>query len=200
MKSNQSWLEVKKQLKYCSERDLLGLVQELYKLNSINKEYLNAKFLAGINLQQKDEFIKEIINTIRTLWQKSFHDPYGYGGGVVRVKISPIKAPLVTYKKAVGVDGGYIAVLAEYIIYGQIFLERNCAEMSDTALNSINSVAKELFVLLANEDKYINSLSSKQLENIQVFIASYYAKNIALVAYKDVENLITNTLKNSSKF
>ena len=90
--------------------------------------------------------------------------------------------------------------MAEYIIYGQIFLERNCAEMSDTALNSINSVAKELFVLLANEDKYINSLSPKQLEKIQVFIASYYVKNIALVAYKDVENLIANTLKGSSRF
>ena len=42
----QNWTEVKKQLKYCSEKDLLGIIQDLYKLNKPNKEYLHLRFLA----------------------------------------------------------------------------------------------------------------------------------------------------------
>ena len=190
MKSNQSWSEVKKQLKYCSERDLLGLVQELYKLSSANKEYLSAKFLAGSNPQQKKKLIEDSIDAIRTKWKKAFHDPYGYGGETVKVKVTPIKGPLITYKKAIGVDAGYTTLLAEYIIHGQIFLEQNCAEMSDTAMNSINSAAKELFTILANENKYADSLSSSQLNKIKAFMTSYYADETLLIDYQNIEHLM----------
>ncbi|QGP56965.1 hypothetical protein PsalMR5_04556 (plasmid) [Piscirickettsia salmonis] len=40
----QNWTEVKKQLKYCSERDLMGIIQDLYKLNKNNKDYLHLRY------------------------------------------------------------------------------------------------------------------------------------------------------------
>ena len=49
MPLKQNWSVVKKELQYCSEKDLLGIIQEMYQLNKTNKEYLHLKLLAGNN-------------------------------------------------------------------------------------------------------------------------------------------------------
>ena len=64
---------------------------------------------------------------------------------------------LLHIKKAIGVDDGYVKILAEYIIHGANYLYHNCAEPSDTIINSINTMAKELFQLIKSDSKYINS-------------------------------------------
>ncbi|MCF6768533.1 hypothetical protein L3V86_09190 [Thiotrichales bacterium 19S11-10] len=195
MSLKQNWTEVKKQLKYCSERDLLGLIQDLYKLNHDNRDYLNLKFLGGNSPAQKESLLAETIDTIQKRWNKAKHDPYGYGGEVVRVKITPIKEPVVRYKKALGSDRGYVVVLAEYIIYGHKFLKRACVDPIDVAINSINSIAKELFDLIYMNDDYIDSLSSDHLFKIKKFINSYEVRNKSLLAYQKIQDQFDARLK-----
>lgn len=199
MTLKQNWTEVKKQLKYCSERDLLGLVQDLYRLNRDNKEYLHLKFLAGNSPEQKEKLLSDSVNTIRTKWGKAYHDPYGYGGDTVRVKITPMKEPVITYKKAIGIDQGYVTVLAEYIISGYQFLKTNCAEPADAAINSINSIAKELFDIIATEPTHIRALSRTRIKKIQAFIDDYEAGDEAILSYEKVQEHFTKQAEEISQ-
>jgi hypothetical protein len=182
----QNWTEVKKYIKYCSEKDLIGIIQDLYKLNKPNKEYLHLKFLAGNNKIQKEKLIVETIADIKYKWSRTFHDPYGYGGNTERAVIGPVKAPVITYKKAIGVDDGYIKILAEYIINGDKCLDQNCAEPSDTIINSINSMAKELFELIKTNSQYIDSLTKVHIHELEEFMNSYHARDEAIMAYRGI--------------
>lgn len=183
----QNWTEVKKQLKHCDDKDLLGIIQDLYSLNKTNKEYLNLRFLAGNNKEHKEELVKKTINSIRLAWDKTFHDPYAYGGKTVIAKITPIKSHVTAYKKAIGVDFGYIQILIEYISAGSMCLYSNCIERSDTISNSINSVAEELFTLLRSNIDYIDSLSKTQRNKLKNFSISYHIYNNTLSLYNEID-------------
>ena len=189
MPLKQNWSVVKKELQYCSEKDLLGIIQEMYQLNKTNKEYLHLKLLAGNNTEQKQHLIKDSIGTIQKKWNTAYHDPYGYSGETVKVKITPMKEPLIAYKKAIGVDYGYFLLLAEYICCGYKFLKNNCAEPSDTATNSINVMAKDLFELLLRDQSYINVLDKKHVSSLKDFMDDYEASDEAILAYKKIKDL-----------
>lgn len=51
-----SWNEVKSQINKLSERDLLTVIQELYKLNKDNQRYLNSRFV----VQNRHDVIQDI--------------------------------------------------------------------------------------------------------------------------------------------
>jgi hypothetical protein len=55
-----SWIEVKNQLKNVSERDMLALLQELYKLDAKNKHFLDTRFL----VTRRGDIIQEIKNKL----------------------------------------------------------------------------------------------------------------------------------------
>lgn len=182
----QNWTEVKKQLKYCNDKDLLGIIQDLYSLNKTNKEYLNLRFLAGNSKEHKEELVKKTIDSICLAWDKTFHDPYAYGGKTVIAKITPIKSHVIAYKKAIGVDLGYVNILINYISYGSRCLYYNCAERSDTILNSINSIAEELFIIMKNNNDYIDKLSEIQKNNIKEFVKSYHIYDDVMSLYDEL--------------
>jgi hypothetical protein len=45
IKANNKWLGVRKVLSNCSERDLIGLVADLYALSQSNKDFFEARFI-----------------------------------------------------------------------------------------------------------------------------------------------------------
>ncbi len=188
----QNWTEVKKHLKYCNDKDLLGIIQNLYSLNKSNKEYVNLKFLAGNNPEHKEKLVSDTIDSIHLNWSKTFHDPYAYGGITVIAKITPIKAYVTAYKKAIGIDDGYIQILTEYIDGGSQCLYSNCAERSDTIYNSINSIAEELFILLKSNTNYISALSKKQQIKLKKFSESYHMYDDTLFSYKEISEKLNN--------
>ncbi|MCP4474356.1 MAG: hypothetical protein GY821_07275 [Gammaproteobacteria bacterium] len=95
MALKKNWTEVKKRLKYCNEKELTGIIQELYKLNHPNKGYLHLRFLAGNSHEYKAQLVQDSVETIRKRWQSTHHDPYGYGGNPVKVRITPMKEPVI---------------------------------------------------------------------------------------------------------
>ena len=52
------WSDIKIALGHCSENDLKGVINELYKLNKENKAFLEAKFLNSADII--DEYKKKI--------------------------------------------------------------------------------------------------------------------------------------------
>ena len=98
-----------------------------------------------------------------------------------------LKAYVIAYKKAIGVDLGYIQILIEYIISGNQCLYSNCAERSDTILNSINSVAEELFILLRSNVDYINGLSEIQKNKLKKFTESYHIYDDVFSLYQEMK-------------
>jgi len=183
----QNWNEVKKQLKYCNDKELLGIIQNLYGLNKSNKEYLNFKFLAGNSKEHKEQLIKKTIDSIHLAWEKTFHDPYAYGGNTVIAKVTPIKAYVIAYKKAIGVDLGYVNILIEYVCSGSECLYSNCYERSDSILNSINSMAKELFTLMKDNSDYINKFTELQIKKIKDFTETYYIYDDVFALYQEIK-------------
>lgn len=188
MTLKKNWTEVKKQLRHCSERDLVAIIQDLYKLNRANKDYLHLKFLAGSSAAYKANLIEVTVGTIRKKWASTFHDPYGYSGKTMHVKITPMKDPVMAYKKAIGIDDGYVIVLAEYIIHGYQFLKTRCAEPSDTVINSINVMARELFLLIEQSPEHIISLDASQTSKICEFIEDYEAYDETKMDFKRVKD------------
>lgn len=63
----------------------------------------------------------------------------------------------------------------------------NCAERSDTILNSINSVAEELFALLGSNIDYINSLSEMQKNKLKIFTETYHIYDDTLSLYNEIK-------------
>ncbi|MFN5539977.1 MAG: hypothetical protein ACK481_07975 [Candidatus Melainabacteria bacterium] len=57
---NQTWTDVKKQIKEFSRDGLIDLVKDLYELSSTNKTFLNTRFLST-NIQQSLEPFKQHI-------------------------------------------------------------------------------------------------------------------------------------------
>lgn len=185
----QNWTEVKKQLKHCSQNDLLGIIQELYKLNKVNKAHLHLRFLAANSSEQKKALLRDTIDEIHKQWNKAFHDPYGYSGNPCTVKITPIKNPVTAYHKAVGEDEGYITILAEYVIGGDKFLDTGCAEPANAAINSIDAAARDLFLIIAKNPDYFKVLTQEQIEKINVYMHGYYIRDDAQIAFKKVKQL-----------
>ncbi len=185
----QNWTEVKKQLKHCSQNDLLGIIQELYNLNKATKAHLHLRFLAANSPEQKTALLKDTIDEIHKQWDKAFHDPYGYSGNRCTVKITPIKNPVTAYYKALGEDEGYISILAEYVIHGDKFLDTGCAEPASAAINSIDAAARDLFLLIAKNQDYFKVLTREQVKKINIYMNGYYIRDDAQIAFRKVKQL-----------
>jgi len=161
----QNWCEIKKHLKSYSKEELSGVVQEMYKLGKVNKEFLHLKFLAGNSPQQKKLLLENTISAIHKGWDKAEHDPFGNYGPPQRIKITPIKSPLTNYKKALGDDEGYVLVLSAYVTSGLSFLDKNW-ESPTVAESSIDSALSELFKLILKKPEYIQVLPIETIKTL----------------------------------
>lgn len=86
-----SWIEVKNQLKNISDRDMLALLQELYKLDAKNKRFLDTRFL----VTKRADIIQEIKDKIsRYIYRHT--------------KLKECRILINNYKKSTGDLMGYI--------------------------------------------------------------------------------------------
>jgi|APSaa5957512535_1039671.scaffolds.fasta_scaffold32637_2 hypothetical protein len=161
----QNWTEIKKHLKSCSKEELSGALYEMYKLSKANKEFLHLKLLAGNSREQREALLEKTVSAIRKAWDKVDYDPYGYGRYPKRVKITPIKSPVINYKKALGEDEGYAVVLSEYIVSGITCFKKHW-DLPTSAISSIDSILSELFKLISINPKYFNALSIDAIKTI----------------------------------
>ncbi|MCP4474359.1 MAG: hypothetical protein GY821_07290 [Gammaproteobacteria bacterium] len=193
MALKKNWTAVKQCLKYCNEKELTGIIQELYKLNHPNKDYLHLRFLATHSKEYKVQLLTDSVETIRKRWASATHDPYGYGGNPISVKITPMKEPVIAYKKAIGIDEGYLTVLSAYIIYGHKFLKTHCgAEPAEVVVHSINVMAIELFTLVEKRPEHLTQLPPEALPEIRKFVNDYEAYHDTKVHFRQIEPLLSS--------
>jgi hypothetical protein len=109
--NSSNWLEIKKALKYASERDLLGLVGELYLLSKANKDFLEARFVR--NQAALDRYKAQIKKHLAPSepWKDS-----------QKISLKDAKKPLSDYRKATSDKIGLIELMVYYVECGTDFL------------------------------------------------------------------------------
>ena len=99
-----SWKDIRSKLMRCSENDLIGLIQDLYKLDSRNKDFLQAKFTDNSVMIKK--YSDEIVKSFKI---KQGSDPWNY-----TINLQSARNALRDYKKATGDGDGLIALMMVY--------------------------------------------------------------------------------------
>lgn len=110
-KSNNQWLDIRKVLSKFSERDLIGLVSDLYALSQSNKDFLEARFIKNDNtLSRYKELVKKYIAPNEP-WKNN-----------QQVSLKDAKKAISDYKKATNDKIGLIDLMICYVEYGTDFL------------------------------------------------------------------------------
>ena len=109
--NGSKWLDIRKALKYASQRDLLGLIGELYLLSKSNKDFLEARFI-------RDE---KVIFKYKALIKKHLA-PNPPWRDSQRISLKDAKKTLSDYKKATGDKIGLIDLMIYYVECGTDFL------------------------------------------------------------------------------
>lgn len=121
-------MDLRKILSQCSERDLIGLIADLYALSEPNKNFLEARFFRNDGaLARYKRIIKESIAP-REPW-KDDH----------QISIKNAKKAISDYKKAANDTLGLIELMVCYVEYGTDF---SCefGDMYDQYYYSLESV------------------------------------------------------------
>lgn len=133
---NSNWLEIRKTLSRCSERDLLGLVADLYSLSKGNKDFLEARFLRNDRaLVRYKAQIKRYLAPNEP-WKEN-----------QRIGLKEAKKAMSDYKKASGDEWGALELMVYYVECGTDFL----CEFGDTYeqyYNSLESVFENALKLM----------------------------------------------------
>lgn len=98
------WTELRKILSRASERDLIGLICDLYKLNKDNKNYLHAKFFN--DTETLDKYKKQITDSLVVV-------PYEK-----KPKLANARKAISDYKKASSSINGLLQLIMTYLDCG----------------------------------------------------------------------------------
>ncbi len=145
---NSNWLEIRKTLSRCSERDLLGLVAELYSLSKSNKDFLDARFLRDNQalLRYKAQ-VKRYLAPDEP-WKES-----------QKISLKEAKKAISDYKKASGDEWGTLELMVYYAECGTDFL-CEFGDMYEQYYNSLESVF----------DNALKLMKKSSLNEIQEFV------------------------------
>lgn len=109
--STNKWLDIRKTLSKCSERDLLGLIGDLYARSKSNKDFLEARFIKNDEvLARYKGIIKKHIAPSKP-WEHNQH-----------ISLKDAKKAISDYKKAKNDMMGLIDLMVCYVEYGTDFL------------------------------------------------------------------------------
>lgn len=111
IKNTNQWLDIKKTLSKCSERDLLKLIADLYALSKSNKVFLEARFVKN----------DEVLARYKSIIKKCIapHEPWKNNQ---QISIKDAKKVISDYKKATNDTIGLIELMVCYVEYGTDFL------------------------------------------------------------------------------
>lgn len=137
-KKSTKWLEIRKVLSKCSERDLIGLVGDLYALSQSNKDFLEARFIKNDKvLARYKDLIKKYIAPSEP-WKN--HQ---------RISLKDAKKAISDYKKATDDTLGLIDLMVCYVEYGTDFL-CEFGDMYEQYYCSLESVFSNILKLMNN--------------------------------------------------
>jgi hypothetical protein len=109
MSNKIGWKEIRLKLNRMSERDLIGLIGDLYKLNKGNESYLKAKFF-----DDKETYLKYTNKIKSCLVVEPFEK---------KPKLAEAKKIISDYKKANGNTEGLVNLMLHYLYCGKIMAE-----------------------------------------------------------------------------
>ena len=193
----QNWTEVKKQLKYCSENDFLGVIQDLYKLNKEVKDYLHARFIGNLGPENKEILVKAEKTKLIEFWKKAFYDPYGFSGKTHTVRVTEAKKILTNYKKAIGDDAGYVALCFVYSVWGIDFIAdiERCTENCENVNNSVISVLSEALSLIKIDRTSTAYITDADLQKSQEVLDEYHKNHYWTTWSDELKELKNEILK-----
>ncbi len=140
IKANNKWLGVRKVLSRCSERDLIGLVADLYALSQSNKDFLEARFIKNEQvLSRYKELVKKYIAPNEP-WKNN-----------QQISLKDAKKAISDYKKATNDTLGLIDLMVCYVEYGTDFL-CEFGDMYEQYYCSLESVFSNILKLIKNFD------------------------------------------------
>lgn len=144
----KNWTTVRQKLSSCSERDLLGLISELYELSKENKNFLEARFLQDTSaLDRYKAHIKRYLAPNEP-WKAS-----------QQISIREAKKAISDYKKASANAIHLIDLMVYYVECGTDF---SCefGDMDETYYASLESMF----------DKAVTLMKKQALYNVEDFI------------------------------
>jgi len=138
---NFSWNEVKRRLHGSTTEKLLEVIRDLYQLNSINRRFLETRFLrSDANLERYRELVSKAI----------FPDPFGRR----KTSIAQAKRLIREYDKATGDSAGVTELKLTFVEQGtNQALEFGCdddqyfaamASMVNSAIESLRELPDEI--------------------------------------------------------
>jgi hypothetical protein len=131
-----TWTDIKKQLSAMDSKELIGLVQELYKLSPTNKDFLSARFATA---ESRGAILEEAKEKIR----RQFFPKRGFGDP----KASVVRQILREYQKATNDFPGLIDLKLTYVESGTEYTNEY-GDIDDPFYSSLISVAEEAAEML----------------------------------------------------
>jgi hypothetical protein len=131
-----TWTEIKKQLSAMESKELIGLIQELYKLSPNNKNFLSSRFASDQSRALILEAAKEKIR-LHFFPKRGYADP----------KPSFARQVIRDFKKTTSDFSGLIDLMLAYVEVGTEFT-RQFGDMYESYYNSLVSAAEEVAKML----------------------------------------------------
>ena len=147
--AKKNWTEIRKKLASCSERDLLGLISELYELSKENLNFLEARFLQDTSaLDRYKAHIKRYLAPDEP-WKPS-----------QQISIREAKKAISDYRKASSNAINLIDLMVYYIECGTDF---SCefGDMDEAYYASLESMF----------DKAVTLMKKQPLDDVEDFIS-----------------------------
>ena len=143
-----SWQDIRRKLKHCNERDLVGMIGDLYKLNKENKYYIHAKFFDD----------KATFNQYKEIITKSLiFEPFE-----AKPKLSVARKVITDYKKANDNIQGLLDLMLHYLDCGT-YMANRYGYYENGFYGSMRSMfkssVKEASQLPEKKDMYLDKLS-----------------------------------------
>lgn len=135
-KNGNNWLEIRKVLSKCSERDLMGLIAELYSLSKVNTDFLEARFTNN----------DSVLSSYKTIIKRNIApDAPWKSNQQISLKIA--KKAMSDYKKATSDIIGLIDLMVCYVEYGTDFI-CEFGDMYEQYYSSLESVFSNALKLM----------------------------------------------------
>lgn len=154
IKKVKSWTAIRQKLASCSERDLLGIISELYELSRENKNFLEVRFLQDASaLDRYKSHIKRYLAP---------HEPWKPSQ---QISIREAKKAISDYKKASSNAINLIDLMVYYVECGTDF---SCefGDMDETYYASLESMFDKAVTLMKKQDPYEVEDFIRRLESV----------------------------------
>lgn len=139
------WKTVAQALKLCSQRDLMGLVHDLYKLDTRNRAFLETRFIRDERtISHYQDIIKKAICPDEP-WKN-------------KLSLSTGRTAISDYQKAIGNSDGTLELMLFYVESG---IRHLCeyGEMNESVENSLLSMFKKALALIEKHPELFDDFS-----------------------------------------